>query len=626
MSPMHCRRLALVGALCLALAACAGPVGTNRIDPKVVHADLARSAITTGEPSLPTRNVLLEQGLRDDFDERPEAVIAELHRAMVVARGDPDLLFALAELSFLHGQVAAKPGYRLAAAVYAYAFLLPEGHGWAPGRFDPRLRIAADLYNWALTAAFASDDGSEVVPRGGTFELPFGRIEVAFDSAALRAGDRELYRFIPVGELEVYGLAMRYRSPGLGAALAASTRPIDGSKPGRDMVAPRLQVPVTALLRISEARRALVQGEPLTGRLELHLAWDAESVSIAGERVPLEVEPTAALALTFTGVPIIELEMFGFLGRVTGLMRDRPPLISTTPYRPGLIPVVFVHGTASSVVRWAEMYNRLLADPEIRSRYQFWFFQYDSGNPIALSALRLREAVAGAVARLDPEGKDPALRRMVLVGHSQGGLLVKMQSISSGDRIWNAASRKPLDQLVLADQTRELLRRGMFIEPLPEVSRVVFICTPHRGSFVAGSNIIADLVRRLLTLPFALTGVAADLARNRDALVGGVSAFVPSAVDNMSPRHHFIQALQEIPVAPSVTVNSIVAVEGDGPVEEADDGVVKYSSAHIEPVESELVVKSNHSTQGNPHTIEEVRRILRLHVGLKTGTVPLEPR
>ncbi len=56
---------------------------------------------------------------------------------------------------------------------------------------------------------------------------------------------------------------------------------------------------------------------------------------------------------------------------------------------------------------------------------------------------------------------------------------------------------------MLSDQTCELLRRGLFVEPLPEVSRVVFICTPHRGSFVAGRNIIANLVRRLLTLPSA---------------------------------------------------------------------------------------------------------------------------
>ena len=608
-------RYAAIVMLGVALAACAGPVGTNRTDPKIVLHDLARSATTTGEPSWQTRNVLLEQGLFEEFGEHPAEVLGALHKTMVATGGDPDLLFALAELSFLHGEPAGKSGYRLAAAIYAYAFLFPEGSGSAPGRFDPRLRIAADLYNWALMAAFVSEGGSEVVPRGGTFELPFGKIEIAFDPASLRAGNRELYRFIPIGELEVYGLAMRYRWPGLGAPLAASSRLIDASKPGRDLVAPRMQVPLTALLRISEARRALVQGDRLAGRLELHLAWDAESVTIAGEHVPLESEPSAAIALTFTGVPVMEIEMFGFLGRLSGLARERPPLVSTTPYRPGLIPVVFVHGTASSVVRWAEMFNRLQADPEIRKRYQFLFYQYDSGNPIALSALWLRDALTAAIARLDPEGKDPALRRMVLIGHSQGGLLVKMQTISSGDRIWNGASKTPLDELQLSDQSRDLLRRALFVEPLPQVSRVVFICTPHRGSFVAGRNFIANVTRKLVSLPFALTGIATDFARNP----GMASMVIPSAVDNMSPRHHFIRSLQEIPVSSSVAVNSIIAVEGDGPVEDGDDGVVKYSSAHITPVESELVVKSNHSTQGNPHTIEEVRRILRLHAGLKPG-------
>jgi hypothetical protein len=182
-----------------------------------------------------------------------------------------------------------------------------------------------------------------------------------------------------------------------------------------------------------------------------------------------------------------------------------------------------------------------------------------------------------------------------------------MQVISSGDRLWNAVSRKPLEELKLSDQTRDLLRRGNFVEPLPEVSRVIFICTPHRGSYVASALGLASLTRQLLTLPLALTGLAADINRNPGAAKVG---FVPSAVDNMWPGHPFILGLQAIPVVPSVTVNSIIAVEGDGPIEQGDDGVVKYSSAHIEPVESELVVKSSHSTQGNPHTIEEVRRIL----------------
>jgi Alpha/beta hydrolase family len=607
------RRWLLI-ALGLSLAACAGPVQATRVDPKVVHGELTRSAVTTGEPSLPTRNVLFELGLFDAFAERPEAALAELHRAMVASRATPDILFGLAELSFLHGQASRKREHLLAAAVYAYAFLFPEGAGTAPGRFDLRVRLAAELYNWGLVAYFLSPDGGEVDLRGGKFALPFGSIEVAFDPASQRAGDRELYRLIPAAELHVEGLAMRYRWPGLGAPLAASNRPLDASKPGRDMVAPRLQVPLTALLRIPSAGRALAQAQPLTGTLEIHLAWDAESVSIGGEQVPLENEPSAALALSFTGVPVFEVETFGLLGRLSAQLRDRPPLVSVTPYRAGLIPVVFVHGTGSSVVRWAEMYNRLAADPEIRSRFQFWFFQYDSGAPIALSAMHLRAALSTAVARLDPEGKNVALRQMVLIGHSQGGLLVRMQAISTGDRLWNAVSKKPLDELELSAQSRDLLHRGLFLEPLPTVARAIFICTPHRGSFVAGRRIVANLIRSLLALPFTLTGLEGDIRRNASALKVG---FVPSAVDNMSPGHPFILGLQAIPIAASVKVNSIIAVEGDGPLEQGDDGVVKYSAAHIEPVESELVVKSGHSVQGNPRAIEEVRRILRLHGGVR---------
>ena len=166
------RRLVALAGLGLVMAACAGPVGTNRTDPKVVLRELGRSATTTGEPTWQTRNVLLEQGLFEAFDEKPEEVLAALHKTMVGTGGDPDLLFALAELSFLHGQNAAKPSYRLAGAIYAWAFLFPEGGGAEPGRFDPRLRIAADLYNWALMESFMAEDGTSVALRAGTFELP----------------------------------------------------------------------------------------------------------------------------------------------------------------------------------------------------------------------------------------------------------------------------------------------------------------------------------------------------------------------------------------------------------------------------------------------------------------------
>jgi hypothetical protein len=40
---------------------------------------------------------------------------------------------------------------------------------------------------------------------------------------------------------------------------------------------------------------------------------------------------------------------------------------------------------------------------------------------------------------------------------------------------------------------------------------------------------------------------------------------------------------------------------------------VMYKSAHIDGVASEKVVRSGHSTQGNPETIQEVKRILMEH-------------
>jgi hypothetical protein len=87
-----------------------------------------------------------------------------------------------------------------------------------------------------------------------------------------------------------------------------------------------------------------------------------------------------------------------------------------------------------------------------------------------------------------------------------------------------------------------------------------------------------------------------------------------TSLDNMSSSSPFIHALASIPVAPENHAHSIVPVKGDGPAEKGDDGVVKYSSAHNDGVESELVIRSGHSVHSNSEAIEEVRRILLLHM------------
>jgi pimeloyl-ACP methyl ester carboxylesterase len=283
------------------------------------------------------------------------------------------------------------------------------------------------------------------------------------------------------------------------------------------------------------------------------------------------------------------------------------------PHRPGRFPVVFVHGTYSSAGRWADMINDLVSDPKIRDRFEFWFFSYATGNPIPYSALRLRETLEEAVSQLDPEGNDPALRNMVVVGHSQGGLLAKMIAIDTGSRLWDGISRRPLDELRLEAEARELLRRAFFIEPLASVRRVIFIATPHRGSYLAEYS-LARVVGGLVRLPFDLLSITGDIVTNNpDALRFDPRRQRFGSIYGMTPGSSLITALADIPVAPGITSHSIIAVAGDGPVEEGSDGVVRYASAHINGVKSERVVRSGHTIQGHPEAVLEVRRILLEH-------------
>jgi pimeloyl-ACP methyl ester carboxylesterase len=283
------------------------------------------------------------------------------------------------------------------------------------------------------------------------------------------------------------------------------------------------------------------------------------------------------------------------------------------PYRPGRIPVVLVHGTASSPVRWAELFNEISHDSVVSGRYQFWVFQYNTGQPILYSAMLLRRALRSVLGEIDPLGEDEALRRMVMIGHSQGGLLTKLMTINSGNRFWENATEEPFEKIEMAAETRALIQEAMFFQPVPSIERVVFIATPHRGSYQA-TGWALDLIRRFINLPGTLVSQFGDLLKGQAFAHLGMSQ-LPTSVDNMSPGHPFLRALNDLPIDSRITAHSIIAVLGDGPVTGKTDGVVAYESAHIDGVASEKVVRSSHSTQGHPETVEEVRRILREHLG-----------
>jgi pimeloyl-ACP methyl ester carboxylesterase len=610
------RAIALVFSM-LALAACtSSPVRVERVDPSEVHRRLTQSALSTGHVSTFTQNILLEADLVDLYDDAPEKALEQLHDLAVSGSGGPPHLFAAAEASFLYAERSGKASYYLASALYAWAYLFPEDPSEAPSPFDPRLQLAANIYNRGVTSALESVQDRQIELRSGALELPFGQITVRFDPAQLIWQGRRMTKFAPIAEFEVFGLQAHYRGPGIGAPLAAVLAPLDSERGPRDLLSAELTLPVTALLQGPRSRMGLAW-PPLEATLEIRVPDTEESVDIGTWRVPLETEPTAVLAYSLADSPIWRQEYLRFFEALPFARGEQSELYAMVPHRRGRIPVVFVHGTASSFGRWAEMYNRLSADHRLRARYEFWFFSYDSGNPINWSAMLLRESLQRAVKLLDPQGTDPGMHRMVVIGHSQGGLLTKMTVIDSGSQFWDLSFNRPLDSLDVSPEARDLLRRTTFVKPLPFVKRVIFLATPHRGSQLTVGR-IAEWLASFIKVPLGLAELLTDVVtRNKDALVLTSANSTPrlqtTSLDQMNPHNRFLMTLADIPVAPGVAANSIIAVKSSGPIEEGEDGVVAYKSAHLDGVESELVVHSGHSLQDQPETVEEVRRILLLH-------------
>lgn len=647
-------RFHFVAVVALVAAGCGTPVGVSRIDPQTAYRLHTESALSEGEPSEASKVVLRRLDLMGRFEKEPAAVLAELHQGLEPT-GDEHRLFALADLSFLHGERSGDRRYFLASAIYAYALLFPGGGQPMPlHQSDPRLRLAYDLYNQGLAQGLAATDPASGGPgqagaggqRGkhaelrleaGSRPLPFGTLDLTLDESGLTWAGYALDRFVSTTTLSVRGLRNRYLRPGLGAPLAASLKDAaSGAKHvGAERIGARTKVPVTALVRLENARANLATGR-FRGRLEIYAADRAATVTIDGQVQPLETDPTAAIAYQLEGNPLYGLEIAAFLrgGAFASMLpkdRTQDGLFTMQPYQRGKFPIVLVHGTASSPTRWAELVNELAGDPRIRSRFQVWIFMYDTGNPVGYSAGRLRAALTAAVQEFDPAGTDPALQRMVVIGHSQGGLLTKLTAVDTGTKLWDHWTTKSFDSVKLAPETRALVRQSMFFTPLPFVGRVVFISTPHNGALMAAGRLGAfagSLVRMPATLVGQLGVLATAFGDDEDAHIAALLRRPPTAIDNMSARQPFIEITSKIAVAPSIPSHSIIPVKGTGPYAHGNDGVVAYESAHVDWVASEKVVRWNHSCQGTPEAIEEVRRILYLHAAEAAPPatpVPLAP-
>jgi pimeloyl-ACP methyl ester carboxylesterase len=605
----------LLLAVVILLQGCATPVGVRHLDLKEANRRLTENVLSGDQLSAPTMQILNRAGLAKQSQSEPAEAIAALHKGIPTAR-EADRLFALAELSFLYATKSGERAYFLSAAVYAYAFLFPQDAGRIPDAFDPRLRTAVDIYNQGLAEGFTDKESREVRLAAGIYKLPWGELEVRIDPDEFRWGPLRMDHFVAASHLGVRGLRNDYRWPGIGSALVTSLTHAEGEQDlAFTRIPPTLKMAATAFLQMENVEAGLRNGR-LEGNLALYTNQESTSVSVGGRTVPLEFGLTTALAYTLEGSQAYALELKGLLSGDLQLVKDtarfKDNVFLMAPYRRGRIPLVLVHGTASSPARWAQLLNEIINDQELWNRYQVWLFTYNTGNPILYSGGILTQGLRSVVEELDPEGKDAALRKMVVIGHSQGGLLTKLTAIESGDRFWDRAFTVPIDQVDVSPETRALLQRSLFYDPLPFVHRVVFISTPHRGSHLAGGY-ITDLLRRLISLPAALFSPLQEVFEKSPAAVTAraMEAEIPRSTDNMNPESEFIKTFASIPIAPGVIAHSIIAVDNpDDPKEEWDDGVVAYGSAHIDGVASEFIVQSGHSAQESPLAIEEVRRIL----------------
>jgi len=207
------------------------------------------------------------------------------------------------------------------------------------------------------------------------------------------------------------------------------------------------------------------------------------------------------------------------------------------------------------------------------------------------------------------------MQQMVVMGHSQGGLLTHMTAIDSGDQLWRSISDLPFEDFKADPIIKEGFQRALFFDHLPFVKRVVFISTPHRGSFLT-----EDWVRKLTR---AVVGSPAQLISNMSTKWRDISAQLklppelkdemPTAVDGMNSKSPVMTKVAALPLAPGITAHSIIPVLPEMDIQNGNDGVVEYKSAHLEGVESEFIVRTHHGAQGHPVAIDEVRRILHRH-------------
>ena len=343
--------------------------------------------------------------------------------------------------------------------------------------------------------------------------------------------------------------------------------------------------------------------------------WKYDETKVGSAVHPLAADWTAANRFYWNMCELDNLKLQNVL--LPDRYTEETGIYFVTPYDPNKIPIVFVHGLVSSPDAFKNIVNELVPEPWFRKNYQIWLYNYPTGNPWIYSSMKFREKMREAIAYARTKGPDTNLNRMVVVAHSMGGLVSRSSITDPGTVMYDGLFKKPIDEIKVSAENRRLLREGLLYQPLREPKRVVFMAVPHRGSPMASMQ-LSMWISKLIRLPKTVTIELLDttLLAVNDVMQGeDPSKRIPTSINSLSPTAPTTVALNKLPLPKGITFHSIIGDRGKGNTPNSSDGVVPYWSSHVTPVASEKIVPSNHSVPDNPEAAEELKRILKLHLG-----------
>jgi len=271
------------------------------------------------------------------------------------------------------------------------------------------------------------------------------------------------------------------------------------------------------------------------------------------------------------------------------------------------------------------MLNEIRTHPDLAAKFQLWTFVYRTSLPFPEEAAVLRRELVALRDHYDPLHRDRSLDQTVLVGHSMGGLLAKLQVTTSTSQIENAIFTNGLDQVQLPEEVKTKLKSMVTFQPSEQVARVIFIGTPHQGSRLADGS-LGQVASRLAKLPQDALSDSEQILQSSVGIRNPAYKRIPKSVDLLRSDDPVLAAVFRLPVADRVHLHSIIGAGHKTLLKrQPTDGVVPVSSARHPGTESELLVDANHYLHTHTETFNEVIRILRRHGDNKWSTAEQIP-